>query len=506
MTPELEAKLKACPNLPSPSTVAIQIIQLANEPESDFKKIIRLLTCDPALSSKILRVANSPVYPYTKKVENLHQALMVIGLNATISLALSFSLVKSLKTPQGQGLDFTLYWKRAILSGISCQVLGTTCGIPEGEELYLAGLLQDLGMLALDQVFPDLYVSLVGPQSDHANLIAHEKHTLGLTHGAIGGWLLTQWNLPDRLRLAVACSDDPTRIPEQDERAPFSYCVTLSGMIAEIFIRETDKAFMQSITQQACSLLQLTPEDLMKTLETVKERLPETESLFNTNLQPWDDPQTILEHARESLLLRNLQALHQVEELRICTVNMEAQVSKLEETNRHDALTGTLTRAHLDKCLETAFEQALGNGECLTLIFADLDKFKSVNDTYGHQAGDLVLQSTARLLLSNLRSTDMIGRFGGEEFVLILPKSSTAGAELVSKRIIEAFRSTPHAIDENQHLTVTISLGMATHTPENPYTKVDALLHHADEAVYYSKTHGGNQCTIYHTMKTEQPV
>jgi len=506
MTPELQEKLKSCPNLPSPPTIAIQIIQLANKPESDFKKIIQLLTYDPALASKILRIANSPIYPYVKKVENLHQALMVLGLNATISLALSFSLVKSLQAAKGTGLDYTLYWKRALLSGMACQVLGTICEVAEVEELYLAGLLQDLGMLALDQVFPDLYLAYAGQQSVHASLIAHEEQSLGLTHGAVGSWLLTQWNLPDRLRLAVAGSDDPARIPAQDERATYTYCVSLSGMIAEIFLRETDDAYLQFVNQQASSLLQLTPETLMDVLEKIKERLPETERLFNTDLQPWDDPQTILEHARESLLLRNLQALQQVEELRVSTVNMEAQVSNLEETHRQDVLTGTLTRAHLDKCLETSFAQAVANGECLTLIFADLDKFKSVNDTYGHQAGDRVLQSAARLLLSKLRGTDMVGRFGGEEFVLILPKSATSGAKMVSERILEAFRSTPHEIAENQHITVTISLGMATHTPENPYAHVDDLLRHADEAVYHSKTHGRSQCTNYDAMKTELPV
>jgi len=506
MTPELQEKLKACPNLPSPPTIAVQIIKLANDPESDFKKIIQVLTCDPALASKILRIANSPIYPYVKKVENLHQALMVLGLNATISLALSFSLVKSLQAVKGKGLDYTLYWKRALLSGMACQILGNVCQVAEGEELYLAGLLQDLGMLALDQVFPDLYLSHAGQQSNHASLIAHEEQSLGLAHGAVGSWLLTQWNLPDRLRLAVAASDDPSRIPSQDERATFTYCVTLSGMIAEIFLREADDAYLQLVNQQASSLLKLTPENVMDILESIQERLTETERLFNTDLQPWDDPQIILEHARESLLLRNLQALQQVEELRMNTVNMEAQVSNLEETHRHDTLTGTLTRAHLDKCLQTSFERAVANGESLTLIFGDLDKFKSVNDTYGHQAGDIVLQSAARLLLSNLRGTDMVGRFGGEEFVLILPKSAASGAEMVSERILTAFRNTPHEIAENQSLTVTISLGMASHTPENPYTQVDELLRHADEAVYHSKTHGGNQCTIYHTMKTEVPI
>lgn len=506
MNPELQAKLKACPNLPSPPIIAVQIIELANGPESDFKKIIQLLSCDPALSSKILRIANSPIYPYVKKVENLHQALMVLGLNATVSLALSFSLVQSLQTTKGKGLDHTLYWKRALLSGMACQVLANTCKVAEVEELYLAGLLQDLGMLALDQVFPDLYLSPAVHQSEHASLIAHEEQWLGLNHGAVGSWLLSQWNLPDRLRLAVAGSDEPSRIPAQDERATFTYCVTLSGMIAEIFLRKTDDAYLQLLNQQASSLLQLTPDALMNILETIKARLPETERLFNTDLQPWDHPQAILEHAREALVLRNLQALQQVEELRMSTVNMEAHLSSLEETNRHDALTGTLTRAHLDKCLQMSFERAVAHEECLTLIFGDLDKFKSVNDTYGHQAGDIVLQSAARLLLSNLRGTDLVGRFGGEEFVLILPKSPTSGAEMVSDRILTAFRNTLHEISEHEGLTVTISLGMATHTPENPYAQVDELLRHADEAVYHSKTNGGNQCTIYHAMKTELSV
>lgn len=506
MTPELQEKLRSCPNLPSPQTVAVQIIQLANEPDSDFKRVIQLLNQDPALAGKILRVANSPLYPYANKVENLHQALMVLGLNATISLALSFSLVKSFQATKGPGLDYTLYWKRALLSGMACQVLGSSCEVAEIEELYLAGLLQDLGMLALDQVFPDLYVAHVGQQSHHASLILHEQKSLGLTHGAVGSWLLTQWNFPKRLRLAVGGSDDPSRIPAQDERARFTYCVTLSGMIAEIFLRETDVEYLHLVNRQAHSLLQLTPEKLLDVLETIKDRLPDTERIFDTDLQPWDDPQVILERARESLLVRSLHALQQVEELRISTANMEAHVSNLEETHRRDALTGTLTRAHLDKCLETSFAQAIANGECLTLIFGDLDKFKSVNDTYGHQAGDVVLQSAARLLLLQLRGTDMVGRYGGEEFVLILANAPQNVAEKIGERILTAFRETTHDIATEHHITVTISLGIATHTPEHPYSTVSDLLQDADEAVYYSKSSGGNQFTTSSFIKTQQLV
>ncbi len=398
MTPELEAKLKACPNLPSPPAVAIQIIQLANEPEINFGRIIQILNSDPALSSKILRVANSPFYPYSKKIESLHQALMVLGLNATISLALSFSLIKSLQTKEGGGLDYALYWKRALVAGTASRALGKICKVTEIEELYLAGLLQDLGMLALDLVFPDLYASLKSPQTNHASLLSYEIQVLGITHGAVGSWLLTQWNFPDRLRLAVGGSDDPSRIPTHDERATFASCVALSGGIAEIFLRETSDEYIHDLKTQAQSLLGLSPESLLEVLENIKAQLPEIECLLKTDLQPWNDPQAILEQARESLLIRSLQAIKKVEELQISNATMADQFEHLEENHRHDALTGALNRAHLDKCLATAFEQAIENQECLTLVFGDLDKFKSVNDTYGHRAGDMVLRSAAQLL------------------------------------------------------------------------------------------------------------
>ncbi|MDH3769506.1 MAG: GGDEF domain-containing protein [Nitrospirota bacterium] len=504
MTPELEAKLKACPNLPSPPAVAIQIIQLANKPEIHLKRIIKLLNSDPALSSKILRIANSPLYPYPKKIESLHQALMVLGLNATISLALSFSLIKSLKTTKGGGLDYALYWKRALVAGTASRALGKICKVAEIEELYLAGLLQDIGMLTLDLVFPDLYASHKSPQTDHARLRSYENQVLGITHGAVGSWLLTQWNFPDRLRLAVGGSDDPSRIPTHDERATFASCVALSGGIAEIFLRETSDEYIHDLKTQAQSLLGLSPESLLEVLENIKDQLPEIERLLEKDLQPWNDPQTILEQARESLLIRSLQAIKQVEELQISNATMADEFENLEENHRHDALTGALTRAHLDKCLTSAFEQAIENQECLTLVFGDLDKFKSVNDTYGHQAGDVVLQSAVRLLMLKLRGTDLVGRYGGEEFVLILPKAPQQPAEMVCERILKAFRETTHETSSGHSITVTISLGIATHTPEQPYSTISDLLQDADEAVYYSKAHGGNRFTTSSFIQTEQ--
>ncbi len=506
MNSELEQKLQSCPSLPSPAPVAVQIISLANEPEIDLHRLIAIVHCDPALASKILRIANSPLYPYSKKIENLHQALMVLGLNATISLALSFSLMQSLQSSRGSGLNYGLYWKRALVAGIAGRVLGTTCGITEVEELYLSSLLQDLGMLALDQVFPDLYSLPELEQTNHDSILSHEQRYVGINHAAVGSWLLTQWNFPDRLKLAVAASDEPSRVPRHDVRAKFIYCVSLSGKIAEIFLRESQGDVLQMVKVEAHKWLNLAPENLLEILEITHKLFPETEKIFQTELQTGMDPHMLLEKARESLLFRNLQALQEVQELQVNAATMEAQFHNMEDRHRLDPLTGTLSRASLDQSLEGAFEQALAKQESCTLIFGDLDKFKSVNDRFGHQAGDLVLQSTGRLLLSKIRATDVAGRYGGEEFVLILPNTPSTLATLVCERILAAFQQTSHPIGKNKDLTVTMSLGSATHTPDDPFPDILALLHAADKAMYYSKSHGGNRYTAYDKIGKKDPI
>jgi diguanylate cyclase (GGDEF)-like protein len=202
-----------------------------------------------------------------------------------------------------------------------------------------------------------------------------------------------------------------------------------------------------------------------------------------------------LAQAKESLLIRSLQTIKQVEDLQNSNAKIAAQFEQLEETNRYDALTGALTRVHLDTCLTNAFAQATKEQECLTLVFCDLDKFKTVNDTYGHLTGDTVLQSSARLLLTTLRGTDTVGRYGGEEFVLILPRASQQTAEM---------RETIHETSQGSGITVTISLGVATHSPEHSYSCIADLLQDADEAVYSSKTHGGNRFTTALSPKTKQ--
>src|ERR1700736_5871799 len=165
-------------NFPSPPGVATHIIEIAQDPDIEMGKVAKALSMDSALSTKILRIANSPLYAQRRKSENLRQALVVLGLNATLTLALSFSLLKALRSAKSNGLNYGLYWRRALLAATAARALGDAMHQPSAEEIFLAALLQDVGMLALDKAVPDLYARGEILQCNHSALAAHEKKRL----------------------------------------------------------------------------------------------------------------------------------------------------------------------------------------------------------------------------------------------------------------------------------------------------------------------------------------
>ncbi|MDH3769536.1 MAG: GGDEF domain-containing protein [Nitrospirota bacterium] len=506
MNSTLQEKLQSCPNLPSPPTIAVQILQLANEPEIDLKNLTKMLSCDPALACKILKMANSPIYAYSRKVDNLHQAVMILGLNAVIALSLSFSLTKALINRGGIGLDYSLFWKRALLAGAASRVLGQACGLRDLEALYLASLLQDIGMLALDQLYPDLYTIDSQAQASHGNVILREREMLQTYHAEVGSWLLEQWGFPSQFCLAAAHSDDPWPSADPDEQTRFINCVALSGKIAEIFVRNSSDEFMHTVNQQIRKGLPVDNNfELIQVLEDIQGLIPEIEDLFDVKIQTWDYPDAIVEQARETLLRRSLDSIKKVEELQACTTTMECEFEQFKEKHKLDGLTGALNRIYLDECLQFTFQRAITKQETLTIAFCDLDKFKKVNDTYGHQTGDAILQAAGTALTSTLRATDTVGRYGGDEFIIILPKASGVIAKRICERIVKLFKGSKidHMKDDNWE--VTMSFGIATHSPDTPCTNVTDLLEKADKALYYVKSQGGNKIVLHDTIKAEQP-
>jgi len=163
----------------------------------------------------------------------------------------------------------------------------------------------------------------------------------------------------------------------------------------------------------------------------------------------------------------------------------------LKRLTNIDHLTNLFNRRYLAEVLDGEFFRARRNKDYLSLIIFDIDYFKKVNDTFGHQNGDVVLSAVAGLAQRHLRAYDSAARYGGEEFVLVIPGTPLAGAVMAAERLRQSVLdfSFPAPMED---LTVTISLGVATY-PSATVDSVDALFRRADEALYRAKQNGRNR-------------
>ncbi|MGV8959484.1 MAG: GGDEF domain-containing protein [Stenotrophomonas sp.] len=488
MSPELTTALALCRNLPSPPGVALRIIELAQDPETDIATAADVIALDMALSARMLRIANSPLYASRRRIENLSQALTMLGLNATLQLALGFSVVRALRDGFPTYESHEKIWRRSILCALAARFLGTACGVRRSEELMLAGLLQDIGILALMQLQPDPYCELVASACANDELLAREQALLGCTHAAIGARIAEQWNLPHYLVNAIANSEAPGA-PEDT----FQRCVALSGCVADIWLHDDTDACRAEALGNVHEGLQLDSSRFDQVLAQISALLPDIGTLFDT---PVPSPARVLhliEHASELATLRNLRELQDASLAQQRATEFESRANRLAEQAHLDALTGALNRRQLETVLEQEFARAARQNSPFSIAFIDLDDFKKINDAHGHLTGDQVLRAFAGRLQELLRASDTVGRFGGEEFIALLPGTAETAAVEVIRRVLASIADTPMAEIDGAQIHVTFSAGVATHGAYERFDNVQELVKAADDALYRSKNLGRNR-------------
>ncbi|MFW5842227.1 MAG: diguanylate cyclase [Bacillota bacterium] len=166
---------------------------------------------------------------------------------------------------------------------------------------------------------------------------------------------------------------------------------------------------------------------------------------------------------------------------------------KLKESSSIDTLTQLYNRAFLDYQIETSINEANTFDTGIGILFIDIDHFKDVNDTYGHQAGDKVLQMIAKTLALNVRSHDFVGRYGGEEFIVLLRDIDLPSLQMVAQKLRILVQEATTFIDDYTPIKVTISIGGSLYT--HTHTK-HAWIKQADEAMYQAKAKGRNRVVI----------
>ncbi|MFT7386853.1 MAG: diguanylate cyclase [Candidatus Endobugula sp.] len=191
--------------------------------------------------------------------------------------------------------------------------------------------------------------------------------------------------------------------------------------------------------------------------------------------------------------------IYDVTEQAVNNIEFEKVNTKLEYISRTDGLTSLLNRKTWEDSLEHEFARESRYHENCSLIMFDIDHFKNVNDNYGHPAGDEVIRQTADIVRQSIRKTDIAGRYGGEEYVILLPHTSIDSAYVLGERIRKKIAAKP-AFYEGEVINYTVSLGIASfhESLKNPTHWIDV----ADKALYESKESGRNNTHIYQYPET----
>lgn len=171
---------------------------------------------------------------------------------------------------------------------------------------------------------------------------------------------------------------------------------------------------------------------------------------------------------------------------------LQRSVTQLEQANRTDGLTGVFNRHYWQQQLGYEIQRAQRYQHPLSLLLFDLDKFKDLNDQYGHLGGDFVLIELSKLISTLLRDTDLLGRYGGEEFGIILPDTGLAGAVQVANRICDTVAQHKMLFNQ-QNIKATVSIGVVSYYDQT----VDELIQRADIALYCAKRQGRNRAVAY---------
>ncbi len=213
--PQLAPLLAAVEGLVSPPGIYLRISQLLRSPHSSAQDFAQVISCDPSLSARLLRIVNSSFYGFATRIDEIHRAVAVIGMSNLYSMVLGISAARSFNRIATDLINMDSFWRHSIYTGLIARALAKQCDVLHGERLFVTGLLHDIGTLVLLHQLPDIYrdLLLIADGDEHM-LYQAELDTLGFSHAQAGGLLLKSWQVPETLHIAVSDHHDPLRTPE----------------------------------------------------------------------------------------------------------------------------------------------------------------------------------------------------------------------------------------------------------------------------------------------------
>lgn len=485
MSDEKLNEVLLCPSLPSLPAVALRLLELTGDPDVAMSDIAKLVQQDQALAAKVLKTVNSSFYGLSTRCGSIDRAMGYLGLNTVKSLVLGFSLVETTRG-NNTGFDLDAHWRRAILGATAARVIAKHVRGVDPEDAFTASLFQDIGVLACYVSMKDEYATLVRGEP-HRSVCKVERDALGFDHTRVGSELAARWKLPAEISESIRFHHAPEYA--NSEHLGVVRVVALGALVCTCLDEDAPASVPKTYTRLAGQWYGKSAPDLGELLHEVGETGKVLAKMFGQDIGELPNTTELMARAQDQTLEHQL--------------TMQRQADSLAREALVDGLTGVSNRKGFDTEIKRVFQRFASDGQQFGVLFFDVDRFKGVNDTFGHAAGDAILIELGRRTRDAVGEDGMVFRYGGEEFAVIVEGRDIGFCAELAERVRVAFDQRPfdlRGVDgAPDELHVTASIGVSSTDAGSP-TRLsggEQVVQEADESVYAAKSDGRNNVKVF---------
>lgn len=508
MNSDILTRIQEAEDFPTLSAVSMKVMQMALDPDVSLKEFGEVMMLDVALSARVLKIVNSAYYGLPRQVTTVSQAVVILGVRVIRNIALSLSVLDAFPVDTGKAV-YSGFWERALCSAVVAREVAGRARPKVKEEAFAAGLLEDIGTFLMARCLGDEYVAVLEEAENRGvGLSTAEEHLLGTDHARVGAVVAERWALPPSLLNSILYHHDPGKAHELGlpvATAEIAELAYLGGLAADIFYGWDKSRKITRFKEDVNAFFRIDVAAAEDILSSISDLTSQAASCFQIKIDAGRSYGEILQEANVELGRMNLkydQLYHEMmavaaelqlknDRLARLTTELEDKNLRLQQLAERDGLTGVANHRRFQEFLTRQIVQAKRYGRALSLIMVDIDLFKSVNDTYGHQQGDAILRGLAKILAGSVRESDLVARYGGEEFAIVMAETSLKGAVVAAEKIRRVVEQCHFPRENGDPLRITISLGVASLGP-GADSQVQ-LIEEADKALYQAKTRGRNR-------------
>jgi HD-like signal output (HDOD) protein len=291
-------------NLPTLPGIAAKLLQAFQKENPDINEIGEILSTDPPLSAKVLKIVNSSFYSLPSKITSVNHAIKLLGINSVKNLALSFSLVNKFNNKISKTLDHALFWKDSLIGAIAVKLIGEKIIKSFSDDIFFLGLLQNIGFFTLSCCMPKQYDLVMAEFHENGSQVHEvESQSLGFNHMEIGEYLTKTWGLPDTFYTPIGYHHCPQRLKSaRDDIHTLTKILHLSSLCIELFNHSSDVCLQLATIEQRVKDYGFAEKiDIHELGKTINQQASEILPIFDIEFKDENEYAQLLETAKAEI-------------------------------------------------------------------------------------------------------------------------------------------------------------------------------------------------------------